>query len=133
MPFKNSYFCSIFRSSTSSNKSNYPKLKGHFSQASQVPFAFDRSKPTGHRIDPQLIQLGDEYLKMETTYKVCIKRLSKRKQEQLQQMQDDWKADDSGGNMDKILDIEDRSVQNITQHIGGEDNPVTESYTEDSD
>ncbi|KAI9587078.1 uncharacterized protein LOC119645254 [Glossina fuscipes] len=60
-------------------------------------------------------------------------RLSKRKQEQLQQMQDDWKADDSGENMDKISDIEDHSVQNITQHIGGEDNPVNESYTEDSD
>lgn len=59
-------------------------------------------------------------------------RLSKRKQEQLQQMQDDWKADDSGGNIDKISDIEDHSVQNITQHIGGEDNPITESYTEDS-
>uniref|UniRef100_A0A1A9X3Q6 5'-Nucleotidase C-terminal domain-containing protein n=1 Tax=Glossina brevipalpis TaxID=37001 RepID=A0A1A9X3Q6_9MUSC len=51
----------------------YPKLEGRFPQVSGVTFAFDPSKPPGHRIDPQLIQVADEYLNMEQTYKACVK------------------------------------------------------------
>ncbi|XP_075168498.1 snake venom 5'-nucleotidase isoform X2 [Haematobia irritans] len=53
--------------------SGYPKLEGRFPQVSGVAFAFDPSKPSGKRIDPQLVQVGDEYLNMEQTYKICIK------------------------------------------------------------
>ncbi|KAI9575764.1 hypothetical protein GQX74_015280 [Glossina fuscipes] len=53
--------------------SGYPKLEGRFPQVSGVTFAFDPSKPTGHRVDPQLIQVGDEHLTMEQTYKACIR------------------------------------------------------------
>uniref|UniRef100_A0A1A9WT84 MADF domain-containing protein n=1 Tax=Glossina brevipalpis TaxID=37001 RepID=A0A1A9WT84_9MUSC len=60
-------------------------------------------------------------------------RLSKRKQEELQQMQDDWNDDDKSENMDKSSDIEIHNIQDMTPPIGEEDNPVTESYTEDSD
>lgn len=42
-------------------------------QVSGVTFAFDPSKPSGQRIDPQLVQVGDEYLKMDQNYKICIK------------------------------------------------------------
>lgn len=40
---------------------------------SGVTFAFDPAKPPGKRIDAQLVQVGDEYLNMEQTYKICIK------------------------------------------------------------
>ncbi|XP_013098225.1 trifunctional nucleotide phosphoesterase protein YfkN isoform X2 [Stomoxys calcitrans] len=53
--------------------SGYPKLEGRFPQVSGVAFAFDPSKPPGKRIDPQLVQVGDEYLNMEQNYKICIK------------------------------------------------------------
>ncbi|XP_073811610.1 snake venom 5'-nucleotidase isoform X2 [Musca autumnalis] len=53
--------------------SGYPKLEGRFPQVSGVTFAFDPSKPPGQRIDPQLVQVGDEYLNMEQKYKICIK------------------------------------------------------------
>ncbi|XP_055839980.1 snake venom 5'-nucleotidase isoform X1 [Episyrphus balteatus] len=51
----------------------YPKLEGRFPQVSGVTFAFDPSKPPGKRIDPQLVQIADEFLKMDQIYKICIK------------------------------------------------------------
>uniref|UniRef100_T1P8W7 Nucleotidase n=2 Tax=Musca domestica TaxID=7370 RepID=T1P8W7_MUSDO len=53
--------------------SGYPKLEGRFPQVSGVTFAFDPAKPPGQRIDPQLVQVGDEYLNMDQKYKICIK------------------------------------------------------------
>ncbi|XP_065369578.1 protein 5NUC isoform X1 [Calliphora vicina] len=53
--------------------SSYPKLEGRFPQVSGVIFAFDPTKPPGQRIDSQLVQVGDEYLNMQQTYKICIK------------------------------------------------------------
>lgn len=42
--------------------SMYPKLEGRFPQVAGIEFAFDPSKPSGHRIDPNLIKVQDEYL-----------------------------------------------------------------------
>ncbi|XP_037941290.1 snake venom 5'-nucleotidase-like [Teleopsis dalmanni] len=53
--------------------SAYPKLEGRFPQVSGLVFAFDPAKPPGQRIDPQLIQVADEYLNLEQHYKICIK------------------------------------------------------------
>ncbi|XP_067629887.1 mannosylglucosyl-3-phosphoglycerate phosphatase-like [Eurosta solidaginis] len=53
--------------------SAYPKLEGRFAQVSGITFAFDPAKPPGSRIDPRLIQVGDEYINLKQTYKICIK------------------------------------------------------------
>ncbi|XP_068147223.1 mannosylglucosyl-3-phosphoglycerate phosphatase isoform X1 [Drosophila tropicalis] len=53
--------------------SSYPKLEGRFPQVAGISFAFDPEAKPGKRIDPQLIQVGDEYLKLEQTYKLCVK------------------------------------------------------------
>ncbi|KMY92833.1 uncharacterized protein Dsimw501_GD10747, isoform A [Drosophila simulans] len=53
--------------------SAYPKLEGRFPQVSGISFAFDPQAEPGKRIDPQLIQVGDEYLNLEQSYKLCVK------------------------------------------------------------
>ncbi|XP_030369481.1 uncharacterized protein LOC115620395 isoform X2 [Scaptodrosophila lebanonensis] len=53
--------------------SAYPKLEGRFPQVAGLSFAFDPQKPPGERIDPQLIQVGDEYLNLSQMYKLCVK------------------------------------------------------------
>ncbi|EDW08845.2 uncharacterized protein Dmoj_GI19339, isoform B [Drosophila mojavensis] len=53
--------------------SAYPKLEGRFPQVAGISFAFDPQAEPGKRIDPQLIQVGDEYLNLEQTYKLCVK------------------------------------------------------------
>lgn len=42
--------------------SMYPKLEGRFPQVAGLEFAFDPSKPSGHRIDPKNIKIQKEYL-----------------------------------------------------------------------
>ncbi|XP_034650773.1 mannosylglucosyl-3-phosphoglycerate phosphatase isoform X1 [Drosophila subobscura] len=53
--------------------SAYPKLEGRFPQVAGISFAFNPLAEPGKRIDPQLIQVGDEYLNLEQTYKLCVK------------------------------------------------------------
>ncbi|KAH8274633.1 hypothetical protein KR026_008794 [Drosophila bipectinata] len=53
--------------------SAYPKLEGRFPQVAGISFAFDPQADPGKRIDPQLIQVGDEYLNLDQTYKLCVK------------------------------------------------------------
>ncbi|GIX89859.1 hypothetical protein CDAR_9371 [Caerostris darwini] len=53
--------------------SQYPKLEGRFPQVSGISFAFDPDKPPGHRIDPQYIKIGDEYLDFSQYYRLVTK------------------------------------------------------------
>lgn len=53
--------------------SAYPKLEGRFPQVAGISFAFNPQAEPGKRIDPQLIQVGDEYLNLDQTYKLCVK------------------------------------------------------------
>jgi len=53
--------------------SAYPKLEGRFPQISGMIFAFDPTKPPNQRIDPQLIQVADDYINLEQHYKICVK------------------------------------------------------------
>lgn len=53
--------------------SGYPKLEGRFPQVSGISFAFDPSKPSGSRVEPKLVQIGDEWLSDEQMYSMCTK------------------------------------------------------------
>ena len=53
--------------------SQWPKLEGRFPQVSGISFAFDGSKPSGSRIDPQFIKIGDEYLEPDKVYNMVTK------------------------------------------------------------
>ncbi|XP_030759392.1 protein 5NUC [Sitophilus oryzae] len=53
--------------------SMYPKLEGRFPQVAGVSFAFNPSKPPGKRIEPNLIRIGDEYLKLDQFYRLATK------------------------------------------------------------
>ncbi|XP_025830788.1 uncharacterized protein LOC108743363 isoform X2 [Agrilus planipennis] len=53
--------------------SQYPKLEGRFPQVAGISFAFDPRKLPGQRVDPNLVRIGDEYLKMEQFYRLCTK------------------------------------------------------------
>ncbi|KAF5300545.1 hypothetical protein FQR65_LT09166 [Abscondita terminalis] len=53
--------------------SQYPKLEGRFPQVAGVSFAFDPRKPSGQRVDPNLIRIGDEYINMQQTYRLATK------------------------------------------------------------
>lgn len=53
--------------------SAYPKLEGRFPQVSGVSFVFNSSKPPGSRIEPQLVQIADEWLNVDQMYSLCIK------------------------------------------------------------
>jgi 5'-nucleotidase len=49
----------------------YPELEGRFPQVAGIRFAFDPSKPAGHRIDPRLIMVQEEYLDLNKEYKLA--------------------------------------------------------------
>ncbi|XP_019868565.2 mannosylglucosyl-3-phosphoglycerate phosphatase isoform X1 [Aethina tumida] len=51
----------------------YPKLEGRFPQVAGVSFAFDPSKPQGKKVDPNLVRIGDEYLKLDQHYHLATK------------------------------------------------------------
>lgn len=53
--------------------SGYPKLEGRFPQVSGITFAFDPSKASGNRVEPKLVQIGDEWLSEERLYSLCTK------------------------------------------------------------
>ena len=53
--------------------SQWPKLEGRFPQVSGITFAFDPSKPPGHRVDPDYVKVGDEYLDKTQQYKLVTK------------------------------------------------------------
>lgn len=53
--------------------SAYPKLEGRFPQVSGVSFVFNSTKPPGSRIEPQLVQIADEWLNLEQMYSLCVK------------------------------------------------------------
>jgi 5'-nucleotidase len=51
----------------------YPKLEGRFPQVAGISFAFDPRQPSGKRVDPQFVRIGDEYLEMDQRYCVATK------------------------------------------------------------
>lgn len=53
--------------------SMYPRLEGRFPQVAGINFCFDPSKPSGERVDPMLVRIGDEYLKMDQKYRLATK------------------------------------------------------------
>jgi 5'-nucleotidase len=42
--------------------SQFPEEEGRFAQVSGIRFVFDPSKPSGNRVDPQLIKIQEKYL-----------------------------------------------------------------------
>lgn len=53
--------------------STYPKLEGRFPQVAGVSFAFQPNKPPRQRVDPALVRIGDEYLKLDQYYRLATK------------------------------------------------------------
>ena len=53
--------------------SQYPKLEGRFLQVSGISFAFDPTKPSGQRVDSQFVRIGDQYIEMDTKYRLVTK------------------------------------------------------------
>lgn len=53
--------------------SKYPTLDGRFPQVAGMCYGFDPSKPPGERVDPELVQVQEQYLKLNKTYRVCTK------------------------------------------------------------
>lgn len=53
--------------------SMYPKLEGRFPQVAGVSFAFDPTKASGQRVDPNFVRIGDEYLNLEQNYRLATK------------------------------------------------------------
>lgn len=53
--------------------SQWPKLEGRFPQVSGVQFAFDPSKPPGHRIDPNFIKIGGKPVDLTKKYRLATK------------------------------------------------------------
>jgi 5'-nucleotidase len=53
--------------------SSYPKLEGRFPQVSGISFTFSPDRPPGNRIEPKLVRVGDDWLKMDENYHLCIK------------------------------------------------------------
>lgn len=53
--------------------STYPKLEGRFPQIAGMSFAFDPTQPPGRRVESKLVRIGDEWLKFEQTYTLCVK------------------------------------------------------------
>ncbi|GJQ79237.1 hypothetical protein Trydic_g5481 [Trypoxylus dichotomus] len=51
----------------------YPRLEGRFPQVAGVSFAFSPSKPSGQRVDPLFVRIGDEYLKVDQRYRLATK------------------------------------------------------------
>lgn len=53
--------------------SQYPKLEGRFPQVGGISFAFEPARPPGQRVDPDFVRIGDEYLKLDQTYRLATK------------------------------------------------------------
>lgn len=53
--------------------SSYPKLEGRFVQVAGISFAFDPLATPLKRIDGRLVRIGDEWLKLDQKYTVCVK------------------------------------------------------------
>lgn len=53
--------------------SMYPRLEGRFPQVSGMSFVFDPAKPAGERVEPRLVQIGDEWINLQQNYSLCIK------------------------------------------------------------
>lgn len=53
--------------------SSYPKLEGRFPQVAGVSFCFNPNRPSGQRIEPRLVRVGDEWLSFTEKYTLCIK------------------------------------------------------------
>jgi 5'-nucleotidase len=53
--------------------SMYPKLEGRFLQVSGVSFGFDPTRPAGQRVDPHFVRIGDQYLELESKYRMVTK------------------------------------------------------------
>lgn len=53
--------------------STYPKLEGRFPQIAGMSFAFDPTQPPGRRVEARLVRIGDEWLKLDQTYTLCVK------------------------------------------------------------
>lgn len=53
--------------------SSYPKLEGRFLQVAGLSFAFDPKLAPFNRIDARLVRVGDEWLKLDQKYTVCVK------------------------------------------------------------
>lgn len=51
----------------------YPKLEGRFPQVAGISFGFDPRKPTGSRVDADLVRIGDEYLNLQQHYNLATK------------------------------------------------------------
>lgn len=51
----------------------YPKLEGRFPQVAGISFVFDPERPAGNRVEPRLVQVGDEWIKADQKYSLCIK------------------------------------------------------------
>lgn len=51
----------------------YPKLEGRFLQVSGVSFAFDPTKASGQRVDSRDVRIGDQYIEMDTKYRLVTK------------------------------------------------------------
>ena len=53
--------------------SKYPDHEGRFLQVSGIQYSFDPSKPPGNRVDPELIQVHDEYLDLDKVFVQYLK------------------------------------------------------------
>ncbi|XP_018022748.1 mannosylglucosyl-3-phosphoglycerate phosphatase isoform X2 [Hyalella azteca] len=53
--------------------SQYPKLEGRFPQVAGIQFAFDPNAPPGSRVVRDMVKVGDEYLQLDQTYRLCTK------------------------------------------------------------
>lgn len=45
--------------------SQYPALEGRFPQVAGMTYGFDPSKPSGKRIEPDLVKIQDEYIDLD--------------------------------------------------------------------
>ncbi|XP_076110870.1 mannosylglucosyl-3-phosphoglycerate phosphatase-like isoform X1 [Mytilus galloprovincialis] len=53
--------------------SKYPALEGRFPQVAGINYGFDPTKPPGERVDPELVQIQDQYIHMNKKYLLCTK------------------------------------------------------------
>ncbi|CAC5409126.1 E3.1.3.5 [Mytilus coruscus] len=53
--------------------SKYPSLEGRFPQVAGINYGFDPSKPPGERVDPELVQIQDQYIHLNKKYLLCTK------------------------------------------------------------
>lgn len=53
--------------------SAYPKLEGRFPQVAGISFTFNPDRPSGSRVEPKLVRIGDEWLDLDEKYALCVK------------------------------------------------------------